>query len=221
MFTQNQDHFRQIALLLISLTIITMGVVYNQATTPQSQAQFSVTPTQQNQNNITPPQINTDTDTDINIPTNDSLPPEITPPADTNTSIDTNINTDIKTDTNLPEIALEDIWVSLQLLNQLARTSNVFAYSTPEIKLPNINMATQTPTNTLPTINLPSSFGETAITPTVNPPTDNEVIAIIKDWTGYSKWEELKNNFITTKEQYSGTGKCMINIQGLGCLVQW
>jgi len=224
MFDQNHNHFRPIALLLISLTIITVGVIYNQAVTSPSRAQFFGTSTQTNtgtSTNSTPPVEQTpqiDTNTSGN-----NLPTEPAPTTNTNPSTDTNIDTDTNTDTNLPELTLEDIWISLQLLNQLTKTSNLFAYSTIEVKLPDMGATTQTPIPAiqLPDINLPDFINDTTIPPPTNQSTDNEVLAIIKDWSGYSKWEEFKTNFITAKEQYSGTGRCMIDIQGLGCLVPW
>lgn len=217
---QPQDHTRQVALLLISLTIITVGVIYNQADAPKTRAQLfgTYSQTSTNTETNTTPQNNTQTQPTTVVPKTNTTPP----------TTDTNTTTDNPSDStqDLPETTLEDIWISLQLLNQLTRTSNAFAYSIPEIKLPGIKSATPSSSfsETLPTVSLPDFANEISETspPTLDSqPSDNEVITIIKDLSGYSKWEEFKTNFITAKEQYSGTGRCMIDIQGLGCLVQW
>lgn len=229
---QPQDRTRQVALLLISLTIITVGVIYNQASAPKTQAQLFGTYSQTSTNTgaNTTPQNNTTTPNTATQPSTDNTQtqPTIVVPK-TNTNTDTNTISDNPSDLiqDLPETTLEDIWASLQLLNQLTRTSNAFAYSIPEIKLPGIKSATPSSSfsETLPTVSLPDFASEIPQTapsaPDAQQPEDNEVITILKDLSGYSKWEEFKTNFITAKEQYSGTGRCMIDIQGLGCLVQW
>lgn len=216
---QNPNHFRQIALLLISLTIITIGVIYNQAIAPPSQAQFFSSYTQ-NQTFQTTPTTPTANQPTVNIPPTPSTgtTPIVTPTPtiDTSTPSDNQIDTGI----HLPEISIEDLWISLQLLNKLASIPRSFAYATPEINLPGIGATPADFTSDLPTLTPPSSGGNVT-TPSINQTPDNEVIATLKDWTGYSKWEEFKTNFRTAQEQYAGTGRCMIDIQGLGCLVQW
>ncbi|MBU1092288.1 hypothetical protein KJ836_01265 [Patescibacteria group bacterium] len=232
--TQKQNYFRQVALLLISLTIITIGVVYNQAVTSQSQAQFAgittnnqPAPPSQNPTTTTTPTIPIVNQQPTNQPSPSTMPPpstKTTPQTDTTPSIPSipstpSTDTKIDTGTNLPEITLEDLWISLQLLNKLTETPYLFAYNTPEINLPGISANTPASVNTVPDI-APSNPSASTTSPT-NQPTDNEVITTIKNLTGYSKWEEFKTNFRTAQEQYANTGRCMIDIQGLGCLVQW
>ncbi|HCR42034.1 TPA: hypothetical protein DIV45_01555 [Patescibacteria group bacterium] len=219
--TQNQNPFRQVALLLISLTIITVGILYNQASTPASEAQFGTS------TRTTIPQIptsSTPTSTSPSSPT--TTPSQPFPSTNTNTTppitgAPTNIGVD--TDKNLPELTLEDIWLSLQFLRQLTQTPAIFAYSMPEVNLPGIGAVTPdfativSPITPTP----PSIGGTTTSATTTDQTTDNEVIATLKALTGYSQWEEFRTNFRTAREQYAGTGKCMVDIQGLGCLIEW
>jgi len=226
--------FRQVALTLIGLTIVVLGVVHNQ-TVSRSQAELpritSSTPTADLPNvneminnlfNTTNPSTPTPIPPDSSVTTPD-LPDqtdqnEITPPTSTNA---------IPLDTELLAKSLD--WLT-RLIN--VPPDFTFAYGTPEISLPGIGLATILPSITPPvtggTITIPTVTSPVApITPSIETapttpaPSQNEVLNTIKLLTGYAKWEEFRDNFREAQQKYAGTGKCMIEIKGFGCLVTW
>lgn len=224
--------FRQVALTLIGLTIVVLGVVYNQIIS-RSQAEFpgitSSTPIvnmipgfQEIYNSFTipGPSNSTPTTTPDSSVVSPNLPDqidqnEVTPPSSTTT---------FPLDTELLAKSLD--WLTT-LIN--VPPDFTFAYGTPEISLPGIGLTTILPSVTPPVtggaVTIPSvTAPETPAietTPTLTTPSQNKVLNTIKLLTGYAKWEEFRDNFREAQQKYAGTGKCMIEIKGFGCLVTW
>ncbi|MFH0912282.1 MAG: hypothetical protein V1807_01335 [Patescibacteria group bacterium] len=231
MTSKSTNQFRQVALGLISLTIIVLGLVYNQ-TISQSKAEMpgitSSTPV------LDIPVINNIINSIINNP---SITTNVTP--DTSTTPDLPDQNEITppsevvippgTTITLPD-AIDQLIASLDWLNQFIVTPYIvtFAQSTLEIALPeqpNLSLPTEpttggdlpsvAPTSPAPAVSIPTS------SPTTSEVPSNEVLEIIKRITGYAQWEEFRDNFREAQQKYAGTGKCMIEVKGFGCLVTW
>lgn len=214
--------FRQVALTLISLTIIVLGIVYNQAT-EKSEAEVNApmgAGTQQTTSpipstpitpKITPtPTISTPQPATI-VPTAPKIVP-IMPSLDELDLIldqfEINPSVDLAT-------ALGNLTTSLDTIRQFAASPREIAFASDGLELG------------LPGIGLPSVAVVPEIAPQVTPPTTaGSVItptkpALWKILTGYNQLENLTNTLSTIQARNAGTGKCMIDITGIGCIVNW
>lgn len=218
--TANSNPYRSVALLLISLTIIVLGVAYNQvaskvevgAATPPSSS-FGI----QTKTTTTQPTSNQPATTTQQPQTNTTPQPgtTITPTPTPSTSIINfpSIGFDQITPGQLEIVFTMDLTEaimalagSLDNLRQFINLPNttVFAGANLDVNLPGIGQAPPTPTTE--TTTLPP----TAPTPSV-----------LEQLSGYTQWQSFKTNFRAAQQKYAGTGQCMINISGFGCLVTW
>jgi len=207
----NPNPFRSVALVLISMTIIVLGITYKQGTS-HSEAQTSSEQSGMqagSQSSLNTPNLSVPT---ITTPDQPIIPPSTTTPIDWTLLTDT-----------------------LQTIEQLVKTAPIFAYTVPDINIfkdvfasiptkdvpstsNSLNLVT--PTTPLPTNNVTPIPSADTITTTPTPQ-DNEVIAALKTITGVYKWEEFKEKFQNAQKEFSGTGKCMIIFKNVGCLMQW
>ena len=210
---ETNNPFRQVALVLISLTIIVLGVAYNQAT---SKSEAETTTPKKTVVSYNPP---------MGAGTSQS-----TAQTNTQTTTPTTITPDTTTDNNQTTVTpatpdWEQLSNSLDLISQLAKLSTIsFAYNNFDIKLPGIGLVSVPATDNLST-NLPtldtSPAAPATVTPQTNTPTTNKLVSAVKIITGYSQWEKFKTKFREAEQKYAGTGKCMIDISGFGCLATW
>ena len=214
---ETNNPFRQVALVLISLTIIVLGVASNQATS-KSEAETTTTP----KNTVVSynPPMGADTSQSTAQPNTLTTTPTI----DTTTGNNQTTVTPATPD-------WEQLSNSLELISQLAKLSTIsFAYNNFDIKLPGIGLV-GAPTTGNTSISLPTTLDTSPAAPSVTPqtstpttpPTTNKLVSAVKIMTGYSRWENFKTKFREAEQKYAGTGKCMIDISsfGFGCLATW
>lgn len=218
--------FRPVILLLISLTIITLGIVYNQTisstspktsiTTPRANffSLFTKQPSSAQMGVITGPT------------TAPTLNMDTTPAPGTGVIVAPGPTPTITTPA-IPETYQEQLGEAMQLLSSLTVPRITFAQQTLNVNIPGIGLTILPATSelTMPEISLPSIAPPATVTSPTDekPPTTQRTSTTptIEDITGYSRWKEFKENFRESQQKYAGTGKCMINITGFGCLVTW
>ncbi|MEA1909639.1 MAG: hypothetical protein U9M89_01265, partial [Patescibacteria group bacterium] len=90
-----------------------------------------------------------------------------------------------------------------------------FAHAGPSLSLPKLpEKINSTP---VPGLEKPKeNIVNDVAMPTIDKSTENTVIEQIKRFTGYSRWEEFKENF----KNNMGSGECMVKISDF-CLVRW
>ena len=188
----NQGHFRSVATLLISATIIVIGMVCHQAL-----ATFSPTASLPNLPHV---------DSDIVIAS-------ITPAPSANLN-----STDSATPT--PPASITPSTNSLSQLTESLTTSltAVRQFLGLTVKTPPATSIFPTASIDTDTTSAAPAPSESTTKPTTP---SKGLLTTIKNITGYSKWEQFKTNFREAQQKYAGTGKCMIDIPSFGCLVQW
>lgn len=224
----NNNPFRPVALVLISLTIIVLGVVYEQATSHSEASQQTALITK-NSGMTTGSQSSTSTPA-LTLPVAPTPKPTTTTNQPNLSMPSISIpNQPTQPIINTPTTFTPTNWTllttALQTIEQLVKTPLSFAYSIPEIKLPNVALAYTTieptsPVNTTPAITTsPSSVNTIVTTPLKSQ--DNEVISTLKTITGIYKFQQFQEKFKDAQSKYAGKGKCMIVIGSSGCLMQW
>lgn len=216
--------FRQVALALISLTIIVIGITYNQAT-EKSEAEVTSSTFGTKTQQTTPPAPSTKTTTPVPN-TSTTTPSEIAPVTPKITPIVPVLDT-INVDLGLNQFeinptidlgtALKNLTTSLDTIRQFAASPRELAFASDGLELG------------LPGIGLPSVVIVPEIAPAVTPTTTasptttttNPPLPLWKLLTGYNQLERWADTLSTIQERNIGTGKCMIDITGIGCVVNW
>lgn len=199
--------FRQVALTLISLTIIVLGIVYNQAT-EKSEAE------------VTTPMMDTGTQQTTPTPTPQPstivpIAPKIVPIMPSLDELDLGLGQFKISPTIDLATALENLTISLDTIRQFAASPReiVFASDGLELGLPGIGLpSVAVVLEVAPVVTPPTTEG--TITTSINPP-------LWKILTGYNQLERFTNTISAIQKRNAGTGKCMIDITGIGCLVNW
>lgn len=224
---KTNNPFRSVALLLISLTIITLGIVYNQTISSPSSPKTSIETKGTNFFSLFTKQ---QSSAQMGATTGQSTAPTPTPstaPTPGTGVIVAPGPTPTITTPAIPETYQERLGEAMRLLSSLTIPRITFAQQALTINIPGVGLTILPATSelTIPEISLPSIVPSATVTfPTdEKPPTTQRTSTTptIKDITGYSQWEKFKENFRESQQKYAGTGKCMINIAGFGCLVTW